>query len=399
MPYHQCLRRNFGVRVNDALTDELLRARAAGPQCAEKAVADGIGVADRSFWTIFEQAQYGPDEWIRLRDLATGLGLRTLLGWMIDNEPTMANQWAKRRQFYPRSASACETVISRVGSVIGGREPFFRNADRLNLMLGLARLEIDGTASIGKYSTIIRDAFAANDGRSSGAWFDLRDPAGTSSMRDLVVDSTARAKAAKTKRHAPRKAANHRRRRAEYEKERKALGLAPSPRGTPRILRAQGSVAGKTIADFGWLVAEFHESRNGTRLPRDVPAGSGEMVWWRCFAGPDHEWQAQTRSRTMRGSGCTFCAHKRVATSEALATTHPDIAAQWHPTRNGDKTPGDFPFGSHHEAWWQCPTYKTHVWRARISSRTSMLSGCSLCARLTGRGGGKRANAEDNGVA
>jgi hypothetical protein len=366
---------------------------------SEKAIADGILPSDRSFWTIFEQAQYGVDEWLQLRNLATALGLRSLLAWMIDIEPTMADQWAKRRQFYPRSAGACEAVIRRVGTVLDGRQPFFRNADRLNLLLGLARLEIEGVASVNRYSTIIRGILAANDGRSSGGWFELRDPAGTSSMRDLVAESAIKAKAAKSKRMAPGKAANFRRKRAEYEKERKALGLPPSPRGTPRLLRAQGSVAGKTIADFGWLVAEFHESMNGSLHPADVLAGSGEMIWWRCLAGPDHEWQSQTRSRTLRGTGCPFCAHKKVAPSEALSQTHPDIAAQWHPTRNGNKTPADFTYGSHHEAWWQCPTYKTHVCRARIASRTSMLAGCSLCSRLHGKGGGLRKDAEDNAVA
>ena len=112
-------------------------------------------------------------------------------------------------------------------------------------------------------------------------------------------------------------------------------------------MRATGSVAGKAVADFGWLKVEWHESRNGTLRPEDVPAGSRDRVWWRCYEGPDHEWQAQVRSRTIRGVGCPFCTHRLVAPSEALATTHPDIAAQWHPTRNGVKTPADYTYGSH----------------------------------------------------
>lgn len=119
---------------------------------------------------------------------------------------------------------------------------------------------------------------------------------------------------------------------------------------------------------------------NGDLIPSDVPAGSGMMIWWQCPVGPDHEWAAQVRSRTLRGSGCRYCAHKVVARGESLAVTHPDISASWHPTRNGKKVPADYNFGSHYEAWWQCSRFKGHVWRARISSRTSMLSGCSLCS-------------------
>jgi Probable Zinc-ribbon domain len=80
---------------------------------------------------------------------------------------------------------------------------------------------------------------------------------------------------------------------------------------------------------------------------------------------------------------------------EALAASHPDIAAQWHPERNGTKTPADFTYGSHFEAWWQCPKRKSHVWRARIASRTSMVAGCPHCARTAGKGGRIRQDALD----
>lgn len=63
------------------------------------------------------------------------------------------------------------------------------------------------------------------------------------------------------------------------------------------------------------------------------------------------------------------------------------------------KTPADFSFGSHHEAWWQCPVYKCHVRRARIASRTSMQAGCSLCASMKRTGGIKRADAEAHAIA
>ena len=106
-----------------------------------------------------------------------------------------------------------------------------------------------------------------------------------------------------------------------------------------------------------------------------------------------------TRSRTLRGTGCPYCAHRRVSPSECLAVTHPDIAAQWHLSRNGKLRPEHVTFGQHHEAWWQCPKRKTHVWRARISSRTSMFAGCPLCSRAEGRGGQVRKDAEANAVA
>ncbi len=367
---------------------------------AEKASLDGIQRNEhREFWQIFEHAQWGPAEWARLEGAAQVLRAPRLRRWLRDTGPLMQEQWRKRRQFYPRSAGACEATIAQVARTIQDREMYFLNADRFNLLLGLATLEYKGQAAEAVYSKLIREIFLANDGRSPGDWFEMRDPAGMSSMRELESDAAIRAKGAKTTRQAPKKAAYHREKRAEYEQELRILGAKPSPRGRPRLLRAQGSVAGKTIADFGWLVAEFHGTLNGDRQPKDVPAGGGDMIWWRCFEGPDHIWQAQTRSRAMRGSGCPFCAHKKVARSESLEVAYPDVAAQWHPTRNGDKTPADVSFGSKVEAWWQCPTYKSHVWRARIASRTAMLAGCSLCAALKRPGGTRRADAEAHAIA
>lgn len=113
--------------------------------------------------------------------------------------------------------------------------------------------------------------------------------------------------------------------------------------------------AGKTVADFPWLVQQWRPTKNGGRQPHAVQAGTGESLWWKCDQGADHEWEAQVRSRTIRGARCPFCTNRRVAPSNSLAITHPDIAADWHPTRNGIHGPADFTYGSYFEAWWQCP--------------------------------------------
>lgn len=66
--------------------------------------------------------------------------------------------------------------------------------------------------------------------------------------------------------------------------------------------------------------------------------------------------------------------------AEALNSTHPDFAAEWHPTRNRDKTPTAFTLGSKFEAWWQCPDYKAHGRRSRLRNVQS-----SPCPGLVAR--------------
>jgi Probable Zinc-ribbon domain len=353
-----------------------------------KAARMGIPETWHQIWPILESAQFDPDHWTAAIEAAKTWNLPETGRWLTENTPLIEEQWRKRRPFFPRSAGACESVINAVWAAMGERAAFFRNADRLNLLLGLVRNNLDLAASIPAYSKVLRSAFTIAEGKANPDWAAIRDPAGQSSILLLYADAQERAKAAKARRSAPGKSANYRARRVAYEQERMVLGLPPSPRGRPRILRAQGSVAGKTIADFPWLVAEWHPTANGEIAPADVPAGSGILIWWKCPVAPDHEWACQVRSRTLRGSGCRFCAHKAIAKSESLSVTHPDIAAQWHLTRNRKKQPSDFTYGSRYEAWWQCPRFKSHVWRARISSRTAQITGCSLCG-----GGRPRADA------
>ncbi len=62
-----------------------------------------------------------------------------------------------------------------------------------------------------------------------------------------------------------------------------------------------------------------------------------------------------------------------------LAITHPDIALQWHPTKNGGLGPEDVVAGSNKKVWWQCPKGPDHEWEAVLSSRTGRGSGCPVC--------------------
>jgi hypothetical protein len=60
-----------------------------------------------------------------------------------------------------------------------------------------------------------------------------------------------------------------------------------------------------------------------------------------------------------------------------MATTHPALVAEWHPTKNGDLTPADVFAGSGRKVWWLCE--EGHEWEAIGSSRT-WGTGCPICA-------------------
>ncbi|MFD4231381.1 zinc-ribbon domain-containing protein [Streptomyces sp. NPDC058545] len=62
-----------------------------------------------------------------------------------------------------------------------------------------------------------------------------------------------------------------------------------------------------------------------------------------------------------------------------LATRFPEVAREWHPTRNGDLHPDHIAPKSNRKVWWlgRCG----HPWQAVVANRTGrMRSGCPYCA-------------------
>ena len=132
-------------------------------------------------------------------------------------------------------------------------------------------------------------------------------------------------------------------------------------------------------AAFPRVAKEWHPTRNGDLSAETIPARTSRKVWWRCARDASHEWQATVHNRT-NGNGCPFCSG-RVATPEtSLATLHPEVAAQWHPTRNRGLGPHQVRPGSHRRVFWRCPRDPGHVWQTDVKSRATSGSGCPVCA-------------------
>ena len=113
------------------------------------------------------------------------------------------------------------------------------------------------------------------------------------------------------------------------------------------------------------LAKQWHRERNDKLTPKDVAPNSRMKVWWKC--GKGHEWQAAIHSRNS-GAGCPYCAGKRACHDNCLLTQRPDVAGEWHPTKNGDLTPKDVTVNSNKQIWWQCQ--RGHEWQAMITRRS-----------------------------
>jgi hypothetical protein len=115
---------------------------------------------------------------------------------------------------------------------------------------------------------------------------------------------------------------------------------------------------------------------NGKLTPSDVTVSSGKTAWWKCEKG--HEFQALISNRN-KGSGCPYCAgHKPIVGETDLATKKPELALEWHPTKNDGLLPTDITASSGKKVWWLCK--EGHEWEAAVYSR-SCGNGCPLCRR------------------
>lgn len=123
------------------------------------------------------------------------------------------------------------------------------------------------------------------------------------------------------------------------------------------------------------VAAEWHPELNGELSPDVVPRGSRKKAWWKGACG--HSWQAIIASRTRNGHGCPYCTNQAVLPGfNDLATTHPELAAQWH--ADNSRTEHQVPAGSSYRAVWKCSL--DHVWTAVVANRTSHGTGCPYCS-------------------
>ena len=129
------------------------------------------------------------------------------------------------------------------------------------------------------------------------------------------------------------------------------------------------------VSDNAQLMAEWNWEGNADIAPSQLTLGSGKKVWWKC--GKGHEWEAACYSR-IAGNQCPICSGRKVLVGyNDLSTLAPEIALQWHPSKNSDCTPKDVTINSHRKVWWLGPC--GHEWRASIADRNSG-RGCPYCA-------------------
>ena len=146
-------------------------------------------------------------------------------------------------------------------------------------------------------------------------------------------------------------------------------------RGKSRVktsVKMRGSLA-ETRSE---LLNDWDYSKNKI-FPNEITASSNKVAHWICHTC-GYEWTAKISNRN-NGRGCPCCSNRIVVPGKNdLLTTHPELAKEWHPTKNKPLAPSNVSYGSGKKVWWMCPN--GHEYQATILHRASKNgTGCPVC--------------------
>ncbi|MBO4627625.1 MAG: hypothetical protein J5645_06590 [Lachnospiraceae bacterium] len=124
------------------------------------------------------------------------------------------------------------------------------------------------------------------------------------------------------------------------------------------------------------LLAEWDFEKN-TISPESITRMSGSRVWWKCPKG--HSYQVGVSDRVQYGTKCPICCNKKILVGfNDLATTFPEVAAEWDYEKNDGIVPQDIGAGTARKYWWKCANCH-HEWYVSVASRIRLGHGCPKC--------------------
>ncbi len=119
------------------------------------------------------------------------------------------------------------------------------------------------------------------------------------------------------------------------------------------------------------LLPQWDSDANPGIDPQAVYAYSNTPLHWKCSNG--HSYTASPAHMMRRHTRCPICA--------SFGFQSPAAAAEWHPDKNGDKTPYDYTVNSQKDGWFICAQCG-HEYMSRITNRAHRKSlFCDHCRK------------------
>lgn len=145
--------------------------------------------------------------------------------------------------------------------------------------------------------------------------------------------------------------------------------------------------AGKKVLPEDSLAGIFPDIANdwhpllNAEGPETFAPFSRKKVWWTCPRSKLHDYDALVQDRTgNKKVGCPYCSGVRVAPDTSLEHKFPNIAAEWHPNKNGTLRPSEVTPRSNKMVWWICE--KGHSYQMSPDTRVGWDRGCNQCSKF-----------------
>ena len=98
------------------------------------------------------------------------------------------------------------------------------------------------------------------------------------------------------------------------------------PTGCPYCAGRLADKENNLLAKYPEIAREWHYKKNNDLAPDTVTPRSDQKVWWICLKHKrPHEWEAQVKHRTGKGSGCPICSKLKVAKSHKIKIQQIDV--------------------------------------------------------------------------
>lgn len=132
-------------------------------------------------------------------------------------------------------------------------------------------------------------------------------------------------------------------------------------------------------AKYPDIITREWDFEKNTIDPDTISPHYRHKMWWICPNG--HSYDSLPGNKVQHtGGNCPYCSSNRLCKETSLGVVNPELAKEWHPTKNGDLTPFDVFANTNKFIWWLCPTCG-HEWRAKGSNRNIVKRGCPNCAK------------------
>lgn len=144
----------------------------------------------------------------------------------------------------------------------------------------------------------------------------------------------------------------------------------------------------KTLSGFNDLetkaphLLKYWDYEKNDIKPNQIAVNSLIKVWWKC--DKNHSYDMTPGGKYNENYGCPICSNMRILKGyNDLVTIYPNIAEQWHPTKNGKLKPDEVAYGSGVKVWWVCEKdKKNHVWKTAVVKRTRENQNCPRCCHV-----------------